>query len=147
MSKSAETRAAVEAAIASLAADLGEQVTASPMDEVVLAGLVSRALAGGTVIPRATLALAARQVAARLGMVRPGRTIEVRVPPFTAVQIGSADGGPTHTRGTPPTVVETDVATFLALASGDVSWVDAVAARKVTASGVHADLSDLFPLA
>ena len=40
----------------------------------------------------------------------PGRSVEVRVPPYAAVQCGIGDPGPTHTRGTPPNVVETDAA-------------------------------------
>ncbi|HEY0644453.1 MAG TPA: sterol carrier family protein, partial [Nocardioides sp.] len=35
----------------------------------------------------------------------PGRSVEVRVPPYAAVQ---AIPGVRHTRGTPPAVVETD---------------------------------------
>ena len=41
----------------------------------------------------------------------PGRSVEVRVPPFAAVQVVP---GVRHTRGTPPAVVETDGATWLA---------------------------------
>src|SRR3954463_4113044 len=35
----------------------------------------------------------------------PGRSVEVRVPPYGAIQCVE---GPTHTRGTPPNVVELD---------------------------------------
>jgi hypothetical protein len=43
-------------------------------------------------------------------------------------------------------VVETDAATWLALVSGDLTWADAVAAGRVTASGERSDLSELLPL-
>ena len=73
----------------------------------------------------------------------PGRAIEVRVPPYAAVQCGE---GPTHTRGTPPNVIEMDAQTWLALASGEKSWSDAMSEGLIVASGVRADLTQLLPL-
>lgn len=73
----------------------------------------------------------------------PGRSVEVRVPPYAAVQ---AVAGVRHTRGTPPAVVETDAGTWLALATGDLEWHDAVAAGKISASGERTDLSAHLPL-
>ncbi len=78
-----------------------------------------------------------------LADVAPGNSVEVRVPPDGAVQ---AVEGPRHTRGTPPNVVETDPATWLALATGRTTWDDAMAAGRVHASGERADLSALLPL-
>lgn len=72
-----------------------------------------------------------------------GNTVEVRVPPFGAVQ---AVQGPRHTRGTPPNVIETDAATWLALATGTLTWADAVAAGAVSASGQRADLAAHLPV-
>jgi hypothetical protein len=72
-----------------------------------------------------------------------GNTVEVRVPPFGAVQ---AIEGPRHTRGTPPNVVETDATTWLALATGAESWSDALASGRVAASGSRADLSAVLPI-
>jgi hypothetical protein len=97
----------------------------------------------GLEIPNDAIALATRMLAQRLATARPGRTVEVRVPPYIAVQVGHGDG-PTHTRGTPPSVVETDPVTFLRLATGDLTWGQATAGG-VRISGVHADLSDVFP--
>jgi hypothetical protein len=74
----------------------------------------------------------------------PGRSVELRVPPHVAVQCVP---GPRHTRGTPPNVVETDPATWLRLATGAVTWADAVAQGRVSASGNRADLSAHLPLA
>ena len=68
----------------------------------------------------------------------PGRSVEVRVPPYGAVQCGA---GPRHTRGTPPNVVETDPVTWIMLATGRLTWSQAVAAGRVRASGNRADLS------
>jgi hypothetical protein len=73
----------------------------------------------------------------------PGGTVEVRVPPDGAVQ---AVAGPAHTRGTPPNVVQTDPVTWLQLAAGTLRWPDAVAAGRVRASGLRADLAPWLPL-
>ena len=73
----------------------------------------------------------------------PGHTVEVRVPPFGAVQCVE---GARHTRGTPPNVIEVDSLTWLALATGSVTWADALAAGHIHASGVRADISHVLPL-
>jgi len=73
----------------------------------------------------------------------PGRAIEVRIPPYAAVQCGE---GPTHTRGTPPNVIEMDAKTWLALANGEKQWADAMAEGLIVASGTRADLTQLLPL-
>ena len=73
----------------------------------------------------------------------PGHAVEVRVPPFGAVHCVE---GPTHTRGTPPNVVELDARTWIALATGSVLWGDAMAAGSVRASGIRSDISGLLPL-
>jgi Bacterial SCP ortholog len=74
----------------------------------------------------------------------PGRAVEVRVPPYAAVQCLA---GPRHTRGTPPNVVETDAVTWIMLATGRLGWQAAVAGGRVRASGPRADLSGQLPLA
>ena len=96
-----------------------------------------------TTPPRPALALAVRLSLRTLAQVAPGRSVEVRVPPFAAVQCIE---GPRHTRGTPPNVVETDPRTWLELATGSLEWTDAMAAGRVKASGNRADLSRLLPL-
>ena len=73
----------------------------------------------------------------------PGRAIEVRVPPYAAVQCGD---GPAHTRGTPPNTIEMDADTWLALASGKLSWSDAMNRGAIAASGVRDDLTQYLPL-
>jgi Bacterial SCP ortholog len=73
----------------------------------------------------------------------PGRAVEVRIPPFAAIQCVA---GPRHTRGTPPNVVETDAVTWMLLATGRISWAEATADRRVRASGPRADLSTYLPL-
>jgi hypothetical protein len=71
----------------------------------------------------------------------PGRAVEVRVPPFLAVQIL---GGTTHRRGTPPAVVEMSPQTWLELFTQKITWNDTVATGKIIASGERSDLSHLL---
>lgn len=73
----------------------------------------------------------------------PGKAIEVRIPPYAAVQCGE---GPSHTRGTPPNVVEMSAQTWLALAKGEITWLDAMSEGVISASGARADLSEYLPL-
>ena len=88
-------------------------------------------------------ALAVRYTLQLLAELAPGNTLEVRVPPFGAVQCIE---GPRHTRGTPPNVIETDAATWMALATGELSWAEALGSGTVHASGQRADLSEQLPL-
>ena len=92
---------------------------------------------------RTDLATAVRYLLQLLAEKAPGHTVEVRVPPFGAVQVIE---GPRHTRGTPPHVIETDPMTWVSLALGQQQWQDAAAEGRILASGVRADLSDLLPL-
>jgi hypothetical protein len=108
-----------------------------------LVALVLAVVAAGGQPIRPALAAAVRGVAGLLPARYPGRSVEVRVPPFTAVQCIE---GPRHTRGTPPNVVETDPLTFLRLATGRLAWAEAVADGSVRASGNRADLSEQLPL-
>lgn len=73
----------------------------------------------------------------------PGRSVEVRIPPFAAVQVVE---GSRHRRGTPPAVVETDAATWLALALGQLDWKTAHGTGRLRASGERSDLSGYLPL-
>ena len=100
-------------------------------------------LDGGPVPERAVLKAAVKESLGALAADAPGRTVEVRVPPFAAVQ---CIAGPRHTRGTPPNVVETDPRTWLLLATGRLAWADAVDRGDLTASGTRADLSQWLPL-
>ena len=111
----------------------------------VAAGLAALEVcrAAGFAADRATTATAVRYTLEELASVAPGRTVEVRVPPHGAVQCIE---GPVHTRGTPPNVIETDPATWLRLAVGDLTWDAAVEAAKVRASGQRAHLEGLLPL-
>jgi hypothetical protein len=73
----------------------------------------------------------------------PGASVEVRVPPYAAVQ---AVAGVRHTRGTPPAVVELEADSWIALATGALAWDEAERDGRVRASGERADLSSFLPL-
>ena len=109
------------------------------------AALAAVRAAGAASAPpaRTDLATAVRYLLQLLAEKAPGGSVEVRVPPFGAVQVVE---GPRHTRGTPPNVVETDAATWIALALGEEEWADAASAGRILASGIRADVSDLLPL-
>ncbi len=92
---------------------------------------------------RADLKLLTKHFLALLSIKAPGRSVEVRVPPFAAAQVVP---GVRHTRGTPPAVVELDAPTWVALATGRLSWPEAIAAGRVRASGERADLAPYLPL-
>src|ERR1700749_2924796 len=93
---------------------------------------------------RADLAAAVRLTARTLAEVAPGASVEVRVPPFAAVQCIS---GPRHTRGTPPNVVETDPRTWLLLATGLLPLEAAKATAALTLSGSRAgEIGHWLPL-
>jgi uncharacterized protein (TIGR03083 family) len=92
---------------------------------------------------RQALAACTRLLTDALAVKAPGGSTEVRIPPYAVVQCVE---GPRHTRGTPPSVVETDPLTWLRLATGRADWQDMVRDGKVSASGERADLTGLLPL-
>jgi len=92
-------------------------------------------LDGGPAPDRSAVRAAVRQSLAALAAAAPGRSVEVRVPPYGAVQCVE---GPRHGRGTPPNVVETDARTWLALAAGRLGWDQAQRDGTLRASGARA---------
>ncbi len=79
-----------------------------------------------------------------LSEAAPGKSVEVRVPPYAAIQVVA---GVKHRRGTPSAVVECDAPTWLCLATGALTWADAIASGRLRASGERSDLSAYLPLA
>ena len=137
----------LRAALDEQRAALGEPAWTGPGDLDALgracAFAVSRALAAGQPPHTAALREVARFLAGLLAAQAPGRAVEVRVPPYAAVQ---CIDGPRHTRGTPPNLVEMDPVTWVRLAVGVMAWADACAAGAVRASGVRADLGPYLPV-
>lgn len=135
------------AAVNEQRAALGEAAFTGPFSVTGLGmasvAAVAAARASGQEPIRAALRTAVRFTLDALATRVPGRSVEVRVPPFAAVQCVP---GPRHTRGTPPNVVETDPLTWLDLAAGRLAWPDALASGRVRASGTRADISAYLPL-
>ncbi len=93
---------------------------------------------------RAEIAAAVRMSARTLAQIAPGASVEVRIPPYVAVQCIQ---GPRHTRGTPPNVVEMGPRTWLRLAAGLEDLADAVGDGRVSASGGRApEVASWLPL-
>jgi hypothetical protein len=92
---------------------------------------------------KADLRQAVKELAQALAARHPGRSVEVRVPPYTAVQCVA---GPRHTRGTPPNVVEAEPLAWLLVCTGRASWPELVRTGRIRASGERSDLSALLPL-
>ncbi len=111
---------------------------AAPAD---VAAALARVRAGAA--ERDDLRLLTKHYLAVLEERAPGKSVEVRVPPYAAVQVVP---GVRHTRGTPPAVVETDAETWVALATGELAWADALHAARISASGERTDLSAYLPL-
>lgn len=114
-------------------------MTQSPYGEST--ARVLAALDAGADPARDDLKAAVKELVRRFAQEHPGRSVELRVPPYAAVQCVT---GPRHTRGTPPNVVETDPLTWVLLATGRLAWSAAVTEGRLRASGERSDLSDLI---
>jgi hypothetical protein len=112
-----------------------------PVDPAALAAAWQAWRAGSA--QRAELKLLVKETLGVRERRAPGHSVEVRVPPYGAVQ--AVEGG-RHTRGTPRAVVETDAATWLAVASGELTWHEALASGALRASGERTDLTAYLPL-
>jgi Bacterial SCP ortholog len=135
------------AAVTAQRAAIGAEPYAGPLTAAALGAacldLVIKAIDAGQQPLREALRGATIHALGLLETRAPGRAVEVRVPPFGAIQCVA---GPRHTRGTPPNVVETDAVTWVMLAAGRTGWSAAVAGGQVRASGPRADLSAYLPL-
>lgn len=113
--------------------------------DAVLFRLIEAVVLGldlGVAPARPAAKLVVKALAGLLADTSPGASVEVRVPPYAAVQCLA---GPRHTRGTPPNTVETDADTFLRLATGRLRWADA--SSRVRATGDRAqEVGGLLPL-
>jgi hypothetical protein len=137
----------LRAALDGQRAALGEPPWDGPTDPGALghacAEAVVRALGRGLPARPDALRAAVRHLLGLLAARAPGRAVEVRVPPYAAIQ---CIAGPRHSRGTPANVVEMDGVTWVRLAAGLLPWAEGLAAGAVRASGVRADLARYLPL-
>lgn len=118
-------------------------VVSSPHTKSAAVAAALSALDEGRTPERPVLREAVRALLTVLAERAPGRSVEVRVPPYGAVQCVP---GPRHTRGTPANVVEMEPETWLAVATGRLDWADAITQGRVRVSGIRADLSAHLPL-
>jgi hypothetical protein len=118
----------------------GQDAPGARLEDALVAAVLA-AYDAGEEPARAALRLAVKVLLDRLAADFPGRSVEVRVPPYAAVQCVE---GPRHTRGTPPNVIETDAKTWLMLATGRTTWGEA--RDRISASGERADLSSRLPV-
>ncbi len=73
----------------------------------------------------------------------PGNSVEVRIPPYAAVQVIP---GISHKRGTPPAVIEMTARIWIDLAIGKIDWITTKNSGAISASGERADLSAYLPV-
>ena len=84
-----------------------------------------------------------KEVLAKISKLAPGHAVELRIPPYSAIQCVE---GPKHTRGTPPNVVEMSADVLFDISTGKINWQSAVSDGRISASGERSDLSALFQL-
>ena len=118
-----------------------QQPAAVPGDDVL--AQLAVAVAAAAEPERVALRTVCRALAQELAAQVPGRTVELRVPPYAAVQCVP---GPRHTRGTPPNVVEVQPLVWVRLAVGALTWDEAARDGRLAASGERSDLSEHLPL-
>jgi hypothetical protein len=73
--------------------------------------------------------------------VAPGNSVELRIPPYAAIQCVS---GSVHRRGTPSNVVEMSGHTLIKLVENPTCWEKFCHEGLISASGTNANLEDLF---
>ena len=82
-----------------------------------------------------------KEVLAKISKLAPGHAVELRIPPYSAIQCVE---GPKHTRGTPPNVVEMSAEVLFEIAGGKITWQEAISDGRISASGERSDISALF---
>jgi len=73
--------------------------------------------------------------------ISPGKSVELRVPPYGAIQCVA---GSNHRRGTPPNTVEMSGQTLIRLINEPPLWSSLCESGEVRASGLLSDLSNIF---
>jgi hypothetical protein len=73
--------------------------------------------------------------------VAPGKSVELRVPPYGAIQCVA---GSNHRRRTPPNTVEMSGRTLIRLINEPALWSTLCESGEVRASGLLSDLSNVF---
>ena len=82
-----------------------------------------------------------KKILALIKLVAPGKSVELRVPPYGAIQCVL---GSNHRRGTPPNTVEMSGQTLVRLINEPSLWRSLCESGEVRASGSLSDLSNVF---
>ena len=82
-----------------------------------------------------------REILKIVQQVAPGNSVELRIPPYAAIQCVP---GSVHRRGTPPNVVEMSGQTLIELVGNPTYWDEFCGNGRISASGTNANLKDLF---
>ena len=87
------------------------------------------------------LALEVKEILGLIKKISPGKSVELRIPPYGAIQCVL---GSNHKRGTPPNIVEMSAQILIQLCQNPDRWEEFVTSGQITASGVASDLSLVF---
>ena len=82
-----------------------------------------------------------REILKIVQQVAPGNSVELRIPPYAAIQCVA---GSVHRRGTPPNVVEMSGDTLMELVGNPNYWDEFCHKGRISASGTNSNLKDLF---
>jgi len=82
-----------------------------------------------------------REILKIVQQVAPGNSVELRIPPYAAIQCVA---GSVHRRGTPPNVVEMSGDTLVELVANPTYWDEFCHEGRILASGTNSNLKDLF---
>jgi hypothetical protein len=82
-----------------------------------------------------------REILDLIKNISPGKSVELRVPPYGAIQCVS---GSNHRRGTPPNTVEMSGQTLVRLINEPALWSYLRESGAIRASGLLSDLSNVF---
>ncbi len=87
------------------------------------------------------IALEVKEILGLIKKISPGKSVELRIPPYGAIQCVK---GVNHKRGTPPNIIEMSAQVLSQLRSNPKMWAELVASGQISASGVASDLSLVF---
>jgi len=82
-----------------------------------------------------------REILKIVQQLSPGNSVELRIPPYAAIQCVS---GSVHRRGTPPNVVEMSAQTLIKLIENPNLWEQLCSIGMISASGTNSNLKELF---
>ena len=79
-----------------------------------------------------------REILSVIQQIAPGKSVELRIPPYAAIQCVT---GVAHRRGTTPNFVEMNAETLIKLIDNPNQWADLCNQGSISASGTDSDIS------